>query len=178
MPPRKNSAVKDQYPQFMRMFVTQSAANTLTFAKVGLSTPLFEYAGLLLSRIEYYFFASGQDLMTTSQDDIDLAVTGSDTISDLGVERPEVYDKIRLQRFDAGAAANNVVSFQYMPEVHEFTGFPSGGILVPLQDIYLGIDSSGLASATSGAVRLYYQTIELKAEDYIELAQRLRVLST
>lgn len=168
--------VTDKFPQFMYMSITQSAANTLTFGQVSLGMGLFDYAGLIIQRIEYRLAKAGFQELVANADEIDIAVTGSNTITAIGTEQPEVYDRIELYANLVGAAAN--VNNIKMPIVHDFTGYDAGGILVPAQDIFIAADSSGCVAAVYAQVRLWYKVIKLTAADFIELVQRLRVLST
>lgn len=171
-------AKKDLWAQFIKMSATCSAANTLTFSQVSIGGAFFEYAGFVLHRAEYTFNAGPLDQMTATQDNVQAAITGSDNIASLDLSYSELYDLVILNKIDAGAAANNTTFVFQKPIVHDFTGFPGGGMLVPAQDIFLGVDSSGLAGAAGVTARLWYTIKQLNAQDYFELVQRLRVLTT
>jgi len=174
----KAGNVKDRFPQFMKLKVTQSSANTLTFSQISLGGPVFQYAGIIINRIEYSITAATLELMTVTEDFCQLAITGSDSIATLGTDQPEVYDEFYITKLDQGAIANNSPKLIVRNWVKDYSTFPEGGCLVPLQDIYLAMASGGLASPGVAGARLWYQIIELTAQDYIEIAQRLRVLST
>jgi len=168
--------IRDQYPQHMRLQVTQSAADTLTFSQVNLGIALFDYAGLIINRIEYFYSRAIFSELTTNADYVQAGITGADTIDDLGIVRPQVYDVSTIFTYISGTPA--VSSPWASPIVKDFSQFPGGGQLVPAQDVYIGMDSSGMSAVYACDVRLWYQIIQLKAEDYLELAQRLRVIST
>jgi hypothetical protein len=169
-------ATRDVFAQFMRMSVTCTAANTLSFARVVLGTVLFEYAALILHRIEYDISADARGEMTADGDNITVAITGSDTIGTLQSDQPEVYDFVIITQHDYGVAAVGDVSLK--PIVHDFTTMPGGGMMVPFQDIYIGLNSTGLASAATARLRAWWTIKELGPQDFLELVQRLRVLST
>lgn len=169
-------AKKDLYDQFMVMKVTQTGANVLTFGQVTLGMSLFDYAGLVISRVEYSPGRSAYGELIVTVDMLQLAICGSDGIADLAVTRPEVYDYVNLGVAVSGTPA----SFQVMtdPIIHDFSTMKGGGLLVPAQNIFLGMDSTGFAALQSATARVYFTVKALSASDFIELVQRLRVLST
>ena len=172
MPPKK----QDKFDQFMVFSITMSAANTLTFSTIALGMSLFQYAALVVSRIEYSVGRPTLIEMNDEVDFIELAITGSNTITSLPLSYPEVYDRISYNVTHGGTPASQQIIEK--PIVKDFTGMKGGGLLVPAQDIYVGMYTEGLASAGTAGVRLYYTIQEMQASDYIELVQRLRVLST
>ena len=167
---------QDKFAQFFYMSVTMSAANTLTFAKLALGISMFDYAGLLLHRIEYSPSIATYAEVNAANDQITFAVTGSGSIAALSGDQPEVYDRLTVGAVVAGTPAS--LLHKHTPEIHDFTDLPGGGILVPAQDIYFAAVSSGFAGAGIGNCRVYYTVVELQPIDYLELVQRLRVLST
>jgi len=169
---------KDEYPQFMRLSVTQSAANSTTFSQLSLGLTMFEYAGIVINKIEYTISKATLALMTADQDSIDVAVTGSNSLTSLANNQPEVYDSLNLQRQDLGAASFVGPGLLKFPWQHDFAGWPGGGMLVPAQDLYLAMGSAGLGSAGTAYIRLWFRMISLSSADYLEIVQRLRVLQT
>lgn len=168
---------KDIYPQFMKLTVTMSGANTLTFAEVGIGLALFDYAALLIHRIEYFFSASNMTKMTADVDTLAAAITGSDSIADIDIDRPQVYDEILLNNVALGAAVGSVPIVK-TPFVHDYSTFPGGGQLVPATNLYVACTSTGLATAAGVTARVWWTLVELQVAEYFELVQRLRVLST
>jgi len=168
--------VSDKYAQFFFMSVTMSAANTLTFAKLALGISMFDYAGLLIHRVEYSPSIATLNDLNGVNDQITFAVTGSGSIAALGGDQAEVYDRLTIGAVVAGAAGSTF--HQQTPFVQDFATLPGGGVLVPAQDIYFAAVSSGMAAAGVGNCRVYYTVQQLQATDYLELVQRLRVLST
>ena len=166
----------DKYAQFFYMSVTMSAANTLTFAKLGVGVSLFDYAAFLLERIEYQPTRAAVQEIQAQTDEMVIAITGSDGIASLEGDKPEVYDKLTMSGHLIGAAAN--LDTNILPIVHHFTSLPGGGLLVPAQDLFIAMQTTGFANAQGSECRVYYTVIELQATDFLELVQRLRVLST
>jgi len=168
--------MQDQFDQFMVFDTTQSAADTLTFSQISLGLNIFSYGALILSRIEYSISRPSMVLISAEDDYLEVAITGSDTIDDLSIAKPEVYDRISVNIHHQGTPAT--AELVYKPIVKDFSTMNGGGLLVPAQDTYLGVDSGSLGTAATASARVYYRVIELDASDYIELAQRLRVLSS
>lgn len=166
----------DKYDQFMTLAVQMSAANTLTFSRVGVGVSIFDYAAFIISRIEYHLAATGLDPYDDSADSAEVALTGNDQITTLSVEQPEVYDALVFGvRANAAPATSE---FVYFPVVHDFSTLSGGGLIVPAQDMYVGMTTTGLAAAAYARLRVYYRILALQAADYIELVQRLRVIRT
>lgn len=168
--------IKDVYPQFMFLTVTMSAADTLTFGQVAIGASIFEYAGLIVNRIEYSFSRASWHELNAETDVMWGAICGSDSITDLDLDNPQVYDQIEVFPNISGTPANMIDEVQ--PVVHDFSSFEGGGLLLPAQDLYVGMSSSGFVAAGALSARVWYRVKALEAADYIELAQRLRVLST
>lgn len=169
--------LQDNYEQFMSLGTTMSAANTLTFSQVTVGISIFDYAAFLISRIEY--IADSATVLAELLDSADvlyMAVTGSDGIADLEISRPEVYDLAQISLTKTTVAGNG--QYVCQPIVHDFTSMAGGGILVPAGNMYFGLLSNGFAGAGSAKARVWYRVKPLEAADYLELAQRLRVLSS
>ena len=169
-------AKKDLFDQFLSMTVTMSGIDTITFGQVAIGMSIFDYAALIISRIEYVVGRTTWAELSVNTDEFQMAITGSNTIGDLGSNRPEVYDYMIIDAHQVGTPGNYMVFPQ--PLIHDFSTMKGGGLLVPAQDLYLGLDSLGFAAAGSGLARVYFTVKALGAADFIELVQRLRVLST
>lgn len=169
-------AKKDIYDQFMYLAVTMSAANTITFGQVSLGMSIFDYAALVLSRIEYDFAYTKFGELIANSDHAEMAITGSDQLSNLVLDQAEVYDMAAYSVGEAGTPGNATIYQQ--PLIHDFTGMKGGGLIVPAQNVFLGMNTAGFSAAASCVARVYYTVKALAAADFIELVQRLRVLST
>ena len=167
---------KDTFAQFMKLSCTMSVANALAFSEVSLGLAAFDYMALIIHRIEYFPGSGVLELMTAATDYLEIAITGSDSIADLSISRPEVYDKVFVERVDYGTAA--AAEMVQQPIVHDYNAYPGGGQIIPASDVYIGVDTQGLANPVTMSARLWFTIKQLQMADYYELAQRLRVLST
>jgi len=55
---------------------------------------------------------------------------------------------------------------------------PGGGLIVPPNPLYLGIKGTGLAAAQAVSCRFWYTTIELTPDEYWELVEARRIISS
>lgn len=165
---------KDEFSQIGYIQVVQSGANALTFTGITILTSFLANTAMLIHTISYEILASAFALMTTATDFIAVGLAGSDSLVSTALSDPEVYDSRTLIRNDFGTAASG--SLWESPLMTDFTALPGGGVLVPADRIYGWVASSGLASAVSVKMRFRFTVIELTAQQYLELAQALRVL--
>ena len=167
---------QDKFDQFMFLNVVQSAANTLTFGRLALGTSIFEFAALIISRIEYELNRGLFAELLASTDEARVALTGSNSIASLVGSQPQIYDTYVVSGSNVGTAATYISYPQ--PVIHDFTGLQGGGLLVPAQDMFVACESVGLTNPVTANIRVYFRILKLQAADFIELVQRLRVLTT
>lgn len=169
------AAKVDQFAQTGYISITESAAGTLTFNGMTVFSNILEPKGLVLNEAEYLIKASDIALMTAASDSIEVGLCGDNGITDLLLNDAQVYDYNYVCRSDFGTAASAELVF--MPLKKTFGHMPGGGMLLPADRIYAFIRCVGLASAISIEIRFRFTIIDLTAQQYIELAQALRVLT-
>ena len=158
--------------------VTESAANTLTFKKLETGMSLFEKYAWIISRIEYFFTFNGT-LFNATADTLAVAVTTSNVRTTIMTSATftdvSVLDMIQVTRTDLGAAATGMMSI--LPLVKDFSSLPGGGIISPPAPLYGAAEGSGLVSATTTIIKMYYTVLELGTDDYWELVEARRLLT-
>lgn len=159
----------DKYANILTQKVVMSGANTLTFEEVSIGLSLFDKAGILLSRIEYQPAAAALLEMTASGDQIDLAITASNSISNLVATQPAVIHRSILKRMDFGTAAGAQLIIE--PQVADLSTLPGGGILITPKPWFCAMVTTGLASAATGYFRFFFTVLKLTAESYFELLE-------
>lgn len=165
---------KEKYSQVGYITVTESAANTLTFAGLTVFGAALSQKGMMLHRIEYVLNATTLTNIDAAGDAIFFGLSGDNSLTVIGLDDSSVYDYRRHQITHIGTAGDSHVYTQ--PVVSDLSGLPGGGKLVPADRIFAYVKGSSLASAATVEVRFDYSIIELAASDYLELAQSLRVL--
>jgi hypothetical protein len=156
--------------------VTEAVAGTLKFAKLQVAS---EFVGpsraMVIHRMELVF--TGLNNLNTSADWIDVALTLSDRVTDISdLSQAEVIVWGQKLRLDIGTAASGLIIEN--PQLREFENMPGGGLLVPVDFLYLGVKSTGAAGVCGASARIYYSALELDTASYLELLQARRVLTT
>lgn len=162
----------DIYANVAHIQVTESAANTLTYKKLETGISLFEKMAWIICRIEYFWSAA----YGASADGLIMGLTTSDNPSTLTPDQVAVVDISRRHRSDFGTAANGYI-FKY-PIMKDFTSLPGKGLIVPPNPLYLAAEGISQTVAQVLDVRLYYTAIELKGDEFWELVQARRIISS
>lgn len=157
--------------------VMESAANTLTFKKLETGIDLMEQTAWLITRLEWFLSNLDAATFNGDRDSLSLGLCASNAVPDItDLSNPAVIDFMQVIRLDIGAAATGV--FEVKPYVREFTNVSGGGLLVPPNPLYAAAKGNGLTSATTNLVRIYYTQITLKADEYFNLWQSRRIISS
>ena len=165
---------KDVFSQIAYMQCVESGANTLTFNGLSVFSNVLSQKGLVLHRIEYLLKTGTMALLIAEGDGIAVGLSGSDSLTQVGTDDPEVYDLLRGYREDQGTAASGAL--WVTPTVVDLTGLPGGGKLVPADRLFAFALGVSLASAITVLVRVHFTLLDLTPADYLELAQAMRVL--
>ncbi len=167
----------DVFPQLAYLSVTESAANTLTFARLDIATGALlgeKKYGMVIHRVQYGIPLATRQLMVANGDQLQVALCVSPNIATIDLNSPEVIDNVTLARWDAGTAASAIVD--EMQIIHDFSMF--GGLLVPADKLYIAAKSLSVASAGIYTARVWYTMKELTIADYWDLVETRRIIST
>lgn|SRR3972149_1952170 len=168
--------MKDKFANQAVITCTESAANTLTFKKLETGISLFEKVAWVISRIEYFVSNQLAAVFNGDGDSLQFALTATDQITTLSLTNAAVLDYIELMRGDYGTAAS--MHFINRPITKDFSSLPGGGILCPPNPLYLGVKGTGLVNADTVIAKLFYVNLALKAEEYWELVESRRIISS
>jgi len=170
------SSKTDKFANIAHLKVVESALNTLTFAKLELANNLLsEKAAIIIHRAEMQ--TNAQSFMNASGDYWNCAVTVSNAVTDISdLSQPEILFSWTMERLDLGAAASGMI--QVSPWARDFTQLPGLGIIVPADRLYIGAAGNGLTTATTTKIRIYYTVMPLAVNDYWELIEARRVMTT
>lgn len=166
----------DQYANIATLEVTQSAANTLTYGslqtQLGFMTGTRDKAlAMIIDQIDYRVSNSALQEMDADTDSIFLGITISDSptsLTDFSDRR--ILNHMELNAHAVGTAGNAIVHKQ--PFVHQF--FPP--LIHAERVLYLGMDSTGLGSASAAQARIYYRVREITAAELVELTEVFRLV--
>lgn len=167
---------KDERAQYAAMVLTEAGTNTLTTAKFQFPFSIMDKMALVIHRIEYEV-VNVATVFAAAADRLTMAIIAANTIVDItNPVDPTIIDSMRIGRYDFGTAATGMLLAQ--PLVKDFTNLPGGGILVAPNPLYYAVkgDSAGAASIT--AVRMYYTYMELATDDYWQLVESRRIITS
>jgi len=166
----------DQFANYAIVTVTESAANTLTFKKLETGISLTEKVAWVLSRVEYVPTTPSNSVFNGDGDSLYFGLSLSSSFTSVGLTENTIIDYNQMTRLDFGTAAS---SYLYLrPMIKDFSNLPGGGILIPPNPLYLFAQGTGLASATSVIARMHYSLLPLSVDQYWELVEARRVLSS
>lgn len=166
----------DNYANFAAVLVTESAANTQTAIKFAFPFSIMDKMALVINRMEYLLGNLSAGFNSTA-DFSTIALTSASTVTDITSQSdPLIIDSVRYSRLDYGTAASGMLITQ--PYIKDFASLPGAGLLVAPSPLYAMIQSSGAASAMFCWVKLFYTYIELNTDEYWQLVESRRVISS
>jgi hypothetical protein len=168
--------VVDTFANIACLTVVESAANTMTATKFAFPFSIMDKMALVINRIEWDFTA-WITALAASADQLRAAITCASTVSDItnGAD-PLIVDAFRMIRYDMGAAASGWV--RETPYIKDFSSLPGGGILVAPNPLYLMIQGASAAAAGTVMARLFYTYMELETDEYWQLVESRRIISS
>jgi len=168
--------VIDQYANIACLTVTETAINTMTATKFNFPFSIMDKMALIINRIEWDFTAWIAAL-TASADQLRAAITCAAVVTDItnGAD-PLIVDSFRIIRYDMGAAASGWV--RETPYIKDFASLPGGGLLVAPNPLYLMIQGASAAAVGTIMARLFYTYIELETDEYWQLVESRRIISS
>lgn len=167
-------SIKDKYANKAAIKIVESAAATQTSAKFAFPFSIMDKMGLLIQRIEYYPMLS---VLNSSGDYLYMGVTANATLSQFDDQsNPLLIDSAFFQRLDYGTAASGE-TLGY-PYIKDFSQLPGGGILVAPSPLYGMVQAVGTSSASTSWIAIYYTYMQLAADEYWQLVESRRVISS
>jgi len=167
---------KDVFANYAIIAVTESAANTLTFKKLETGVSLSDKIAWLINRIEYLFSPYNATQFAQADDLLRFGLCVSNAFAAAAFSEEAILDYNAIARQDFGAAASGF--FVNQPVIKDFSTMPGGGLLVPPVPLYIFAHGNGLNSAASVTARMHYTNRPLSVDEYWELVEARRVISS
>lgn len=165
----------DQYANIAAVYVTEAVAGTQASAKFAFPFSIMDKMGLLVNRIEYWIGNLTQ--MNSSSDAIYCGLCAASSVVDLTNQAdPAIIDTARIQRIDLGAAASGF--FVMQPHTRDFASLPGQGILVAPNPLYAIIQGVGCGAVVSMWMRVFYTYMEMSTDEYWQLVESRRIISS
>lgn len=166
----------DMFANYAIIGVTESAANTLTFKKLETGISLTEKVAWIINRVEYIIGSLVAAQFNTDTDKQLFGLSLSNAFALPALDEISIIDFNFIQRQDFGAAAS--MHFFVGPIIKDFSALPGGGIIVPPSPLYLYSVGTGLVAASTVVARIHYTLRVLAVDEYWELVEARRVLSS
>jgi hypothetical protein len=170
------AAPKDQFANYAILSLLESAANTLTFKKLETGISLNEKVAWVVNRIEYFINNLQAAMFNTDGDTYSYGLSVSGAFATAALTETTVIDFNQVCRLDFGTVASALMVQK--PITKDFSQMPGGGILVPPTPLYLFGVGYGLAAAQALTARIHYTLLSLSVDQYWELVEARRVLSS
>lgn len=166
----------DKFANMAIITVTESALNTLTFKKLETGIGLMEKVAWIINRIEYLISDIGAAMFNASGDFLSFGLSLANSWTYPNLYETTILDWNKFVRQDIGAAASG--SFEIQPIVKDFSSLPGGGILVPPNPLFGYAMGAGLTGPETVTMRLHYTLLPLATDQYWELVEARRVVSS
>lgn len=168
-------SVKDTFANVAAVRVVESANNTQTSVKFDFPFSIMDKMALVINRIEYWtallthFGGAGDALY--------LALTAASSIKDIAAQNdPLVIDShIKSLAYFGTAASAQVVDGPY---IKDFSDLPGGGLLVAPNPLYAMAQGISLGGVSDSWIKLFYTYVELSSDEYWQLVESRRVISS
>lgn len=146
---------------------TQDVANDCTFSEIRFGVGWSQKIGIVLHRVDFFPSSGMADELVAAADMAAMAITNSDDLTDLNPTSQSVLASVKLECLGASVEALRC------PIAADFTGMPSGGMLIPSAPLYFGVDTGGFAAAVTAYAVLWYTFLSLSDSDYLDLIQAI-----
>lgn len=163
----------DKYTNVGYIHLT-TALNTLSFEELGTFISVFEKKAFLISRLEYFIGSTAIKELDAETDELSYGMSTANTFAAASLAEPAIFDFNGDIAVLQGAGVSSHIIHQ--PQIKDLSTLPSGGVLVPSRPIFLWANSAGLAAAMLVDVRVYFTVVDLKAEEYWELVEAMRII--
>jgi len=165
-------ALKDRFTNMIQVQPEESTVNTLTFGDIDLGLTIFQKVGIIVNRIVIDWTAQLLGQFNNDNDRCLVSITQSDNITSIGLHENAVIFKAERMRIDFGTAASAQLADTVI--AYDLMGLPGGGELMAPRPLHWAIQGSGLDTAASVTMRIYFQILELKADEYFEILEARR----
>ena len=170
-----SGALRDRYANIMTFDVVESSAGVITFAEVqtnvGIDASRRSGVAILIDEIDYYLTQSQYALLLADNDAIQFGVTISSGVTNL-----DDFTDRRILHADSvfwsegGVAASHTIV--HGNSKNQF--FPP--LIMAERQIFLAVLGVSLASVVRLRARVYYRTVQIDANQFVEIAEVFRLV--
>lgn len=153
--------------------VTESDANTLTFAEIQTNIDVFARKAWILHKLEWFLSAAQLNKLLAEDDVLTAALCSSNKAATLSLSDASVID---LFQIDARLVSQAGFELRYSPISRDFSSLPGGGLIIAPRPLFVAVKGTSLASAIAAEVRGYFTAVDLNADEYLELVDFYRIV--
>lgn len=165
----------DTFANLAAVFPVEASAGTAVYTKYAFPFSIMDKMGLIINRIEYW--PTNLNNLNSSTDAVTGGLSISSSITDLSDQsNPAIVDSFRFQRIDIGTAASGL--FVSEAFVKDFSALPGGGLLVAPNPLYGFVQSTNAGGVMGCWIKLFYTYMELTADEYWQLVESRRIISS
>jgi hypothetical protein len=175
---RKMMAASNSVDKFANMALittVESAPNTLTFKKLETGISMTEKVAWVISRVEYIMGCFKASQFAQDGDQVEYGLSLSNAWATPQVVETTIID---YNLVTLGLWSSVGVKLTREPHEKSFASMPSGGIIVPPTPFYAWVKGTALTSAVTLSCRIWYTLLPLAIDQYWELVESRRVLSS
>ena len=166
----------DSFANIAAVSVTEVTAGVLAYTKFNFPFSILDKIGLIISRIEYWPTIT-LNLLNSTTDSFTMGLIAATSIVDIANQAdPGILDTSRVMRIDFGTAASAI--YVNNPWIKDFSALPGGGILTAPSPLSAAVQSSGAQGAMSAWIKLFYTYKELTTEEYWQLVESRRIITS
>lgn len=152
-----------QFDQYISAACVMSAANT--FTQITIPTGVSPDSEFILSVKEIQFAVEGSVPITAYQNWIGLTLTRNSKAALPNLTDADIIAVYRFTSLGAGTFAAASTGIIESPVNMAY----SGKQIIAGPNVYLQMNTSGLTNALNGSIRIYYDTINMKKSDILEI---------
>jgi len=161
----------DMMSKIIYASVTESAANTLTFASINTGYGTIDKVGWIIERLDMWLT---NYTTTDSADSTAIAITTSNQITAIDPALSAVKTVITDTFYVITAVG---VFIKTYPMTIDYTMLTGGGMIVLPNPLYLACKSTGATVAQTVKARFYVKEVALDPDMWMELVEQTRLLS-
>lgn len=167
------AAIRDRFANVASIQTVQNGANILSFGSLATNMGFLgrrdQALAMIIDEIQYNPTVAGIQLMTVAGDQLALAITDSDQVTNI----TDLTDRRVLDFHEVSRLASSAVGFEqvHLPWRKQF--FPP--LITAARSLFLAIDSVGLASSVTVSAKILFRVETLTGAELVELSEVFRL---
>ena len=158
---------QDKYSNLASATVTQTAADTETFAEMLTGISLGQGRGMLIDQVDYFFPQAVVELLSATGDNLRFGWTTSNATAALGALARTTIHMMQLMKGPIIGTPASGSELLVLPLSDKF----DPPLIVAAPRLFVAVASTSLGAVASITSRIYFRYVELTDREYLELAE-------